>query len=506
MRLRFQVGIPTGADDSVAGCAAEISSAKVAQSFTAVAPSEPARDLAPDPIEIDIPKESEGSRPEHVGSFKSMNPPSFATEPIENSSSEHLESPGRIARSTPQASEGVASGILGASRWSIAEIFRKKTPYDIPLFGFRGFRRQHATSKVESSPRTVEDSPSQLFVPEKSAKKGIGLRITAIVFLLVGFTVGFTVGLNTPIVPPETEESSSEKVSSTAGPAVSATPVQPIGPVLPVMSRSRLDSDNSSGAQKRDGATALEEKSKESARDFETPAQVPSRDSISPPAIESRGTVNRDDSSRFVTRNASSPALPEPGQSGIAGGSMTGAARGTPRVAAAGRVTPAPRATPRASPSSAILVTAPAEGSRSLKLTFPEKPIAVSSSFAITSQLSVLVAPEPGRTVAHHPARLQAGKLVSYVWPHYPRPGIRDESTETVKVLATIGRVGQVVDVRRVSGSSSLSAAAMSAIRQWHFQPTLLNERPVQALQNVTIEYRPPRYSSQVPTRHALPN
>lgn len=500
------VGIPTGADDSVAGCAAEISSAKVAQSFTAVAPSEPARDLAPDPIEIDIPKESEGSRPEHVGSFKSMNPPSFATEPIENSSSEHLESPGRIARSTPQASEGVASGILGASRWSIAEIFRKKTPYDIPLFGFRGFRIQHATSKVESSPRTVEDSPSQLFVPEKSAEKGIGLRITAIVFLLVGFTVGFTVGLNTPIIPPETEESSSEKVSSTAGPAVSATPVQPIGPVLPVMIRSRLDSDNSSGAQKRDGATALEEKSKESARDFETPAQVPSRDSISPPAIESRGTVNRDDSSRFVTRNASSPALPEPGHSGIAGGSMTGAARGTPRVAAAGRVTPAPRATPRASPSSAILVTAPAEGSRSLKLTFPEKPIAVSSSFAITSQLSVLVAPEPGRTVAHHPARLQAGKLVSYVWPHYPRPGIRDESTETVKVLATIGRVGQVVDVRRVSGSSSLSAAAMSAIRQWHFQPTLLNERPVQALQNVTIEYRPPRYSSQVPTRHALPN
>lgn len=185
---------------------------------------------------------------------------------------------------------------------------------------------------------------------------------------------------------------------------------------------------------------------------------------------------------------------------------MTRTSKGTQRVNAAGRVTPAPRPTPRASPSSAILVTAPAEGSRSLKLTFPEKPIAVSSSFAITSQLSVLVAPEPGRTLAHHPARLQAGKLVSYVWPYYPRPGIRDEATETVKVLATIGRFGQVVDVKRVSGSSSLLPAAMSAIRQWHFQPTLLNERPVQAMQNVTIEYRPPRYSSQVSTRHAMPN
>lgn len=504
--LSIPVGIPTGAHDSVAGCAAEISSAKVAQSFTAVAPSEPARDHAPDPIGIGMPKESEGSRPEHVGSFKSTNLASFGTEPIKNSYYEYLESPGRIARSTPQASEGVASGILDATRWSIAEIFRKKTPYDIPLFGFRGFRIQHARSKVESSPRTVEDSPSQLFVPEKSAKKGIGLRITAIVFLIVGFTVGFTVGLNTPIIPPETEESSSEKVSSTARPAVSATPVQSIGPVSPVMSRSRLDSDNSLGAQKRDDATALEENSKESVRDFETPAQVPSRDSISPSAIESRGTVDRDDSSRFVTRNAPPPAFPESVHSGNAGGSMTGAPRGTPRVAAAGRVTPAPRATPHASASSAILVTAPAEGSRSLKLTFPEKPIAVSSSFAIASQLSVLVAPEPGRTVAHRPTLLQAGKLVSYVWPHYPKSGIRHESTETVKVLATIGRFGQVVDVRRVSGSSSLSTAAMSAIRQWHFQPTLLNERPVQALQTVTIEYRPPRYSSQVSTRHALPN
>ena len=504
--LSIPVGTPTGADDLVAGSAAKILSTEVVQSFTPVASSEPARDLAPDPTEIDVSEESEGSRPEHIGSFMSTNLASSATEPIKNSSSEHVESPGRIARSTPQGPEGVASEILGASRWSTVEILRKKTPYDIPLFGFRGFRIRHATSKVESSPRTVEDSPSQLFVPEKSVKKGVGLRITAIVFLMVGFTVGFTVGLNTPIVPPETKESSSEKLSSTARPADSAPSVQPIGPVSAVMSRSRLDSDDSSGAQKRDGATALEEKSKESARDFEPLAQVPSRDSISPPAIESRGTANRDDSTRFVTRNASPPALPEPVHSGKARGSMTRTPRGTQGVAAAGRVTQAPRATPRASLSSAILVTAPAEGSRSLKLTFPEKPIAVSSSFAITSQLSVLVAPEPGRTVAHHPARLQAGRLVSYVWPHYPRPGIRDESTETVKVLATIGRFGQVVDVKRVSGSSSLSAAAMRAIRQWHFQPTLLNERPVQALQNVTIEYRPPRYSSQVSTRHALLN
>ena len=185
---------------------------------------------------------------------------------------------------------------------------------------------------------------------------------------------------------------------------------------------------------------------------------------------------------------------------------MVGTTRDARIVSAARGVTPATRGALHTPLSSAILVTAPAEGSRSLKVTFPEKPIAVSSTFAITSQFSVLIAPEHGPAATHHPARLQAGRLVFYVWPHYPKPGSRDESTETVKVHATIGRFGQVTDVKRVNGSSSLFAAAISAIRQWHFQPTLLNERPVQALQDVTIEFRPLRYSSQVSTRHALPN
>jgi hypothetical protein len=96
---------------------------------------------------------------------------------------------------------------------------------------------------------------------------------------------------------------------------------------------------------------------------------------------------------------------------------------------------------------------------------FREKPIAASSSFAMTSQLSVLVSPEPGPAVAHKPARLQAGEIVSFVWPRYPRPGDRYGSAETVKVRTTIGQLGQVQDTKLVSGSSSLFAATMSAIR-----------------------------------------
>jgi hypothetical protein len=164
-----------------------------------------------------------------------------------------------------------------------------------------------------------------------------------------------------------------------------------------------------------------------------------------------------------------------------------------PRNSAPRSVTPATGAAPYRSPPSAILVTPPAEGSKPSRLTFPKKQIAVSSSFAITSQLSVLVFPEPGPAVTHQPARLQAGELVSYVEPRHPRPGHRYGLTETIKLRATIGQHGQVLDIRPVSGPIFLLSSAMSAVRVWRYKPTLLNERPIQAQQDITIEFRLPQ-------------
>jgi outer membrane biosynthesis protein TonB len=74
--------------------------------------------------------------------------------------------------------------------------------------------------------------------------------------------------------------------------------------------------------------------------------------------------------------------------------------------------------------------------------------------------------------------------------------------SETVKVRTTIGELGQVLDVKRVSGSLSLLPAAERAIRLWRYKPTLLNQRPVQAQQDVTVEFRPPQHSPRVSTRH----
>ncbi|HEY6944134.1 MAG TPA: energy transducer TonB, partial [Candidatus Acidoferrum sp.] len=118
----------------------------------------------------------------------------------------------------------------------------------------------------------------------------------------------------------------------------------------------------------------------------------------------------------------------------------------------------------------------------------------------------VLVWPEAGPTAVHKSARLEAGELVSFAWPRYPRLRDRYGMAGTIRVRATIGPLGQVQDVKFLGGSASLLPATREAIRQWLYTPTLLDKRSVQAQQDVTIEFRPAQYSSQVSTHHSSHN
>lgn len=478
----------------------------------------------------------------------------FPDEPIGSVCPEQDQTsfPELIAHSASQSSEIAAPEILEASALSLVEDLQRKVHHHAPVTGVGPQVRTH---KVESSADRIENSPSRFHVLEIS---GLQVAAFALVFLfaVIGLTVGLTVGrgplgkrlrdaqksilavdttspalpnrpgqttshtstppaantFNTPAVnpsAPETEESRSESPSAQSRkgpPEDSATHVSPTGPSSTVTSRSLIDSDNSSGANKLDDVSPFEEKPKESTRDSESFAKVPSADSNSSPTVESKPSVNPEaspgcnGSAGLIARNAPPPASPKPAHSPKAVGPMSGA----PRNPVPRRLTPATGAAPHPSPPSVILVTAPAYGSKPFRVTFPEKPIAASSSFAMISELSVLVSPEPGPAVAHKPARLQAGELVFFVWPRYPRPGDRYGSAEIVKVRTTIGQLGQVLDIKFVSGSISLLPAAMSAIRLWRYRPTLLNKRPVQVQQDVTIEFRPPEYLSQVRTQHAL--
>jgi Gram-negative bacterial TonB protein C-terminal len=137
-----------------------------------------------------------------------------------------------------------------------------------------------------------------------------------------------------------------------------------------------------------------------------------------------------------------------------------------------------------------LLVTPPSEGSSPFRLTLPEKAVSASHSLAISSQRSVLVPPEPGAASFHHAERLQIGGLIFHVEPHYPRGRDQIEIEEIIKLRATVGENGQIADVKQISGPMPLIPAAMSAIREWRYAPTLLNGRPVKTETDVTIVFR----------------
>jgi hypothetical protein len=528
----------TDASVSTFGSAAEVSTDNVPHSQEPSFQSEPARDCVPEPIKDKRPELGESLTPYPIRSRPHATPENLPVVPIEDAAPDRVQisSPVMVARTTPQASQITAGEILNASPLSVVAELQGKVHRRAPV---TGFGLQARTDRVELSQGRIEDSRARHHVFEIP-----GLRVAAYLSLLavIGVAVGLTIerspvgkrfrdaqkstlavdapspalanrpadtssptsspaASNTVNPPagnpaaPETEQLRAEG-SSAQGlnvPAADSTSsVNPIGPSTAVTSRSPIDSDHSSDAEKLDEGTPSEDKSSESARGSEFLAKVPSTDSNSSPTIESKSSPNsnggpeRDGSTGVITRNSPLSERPIPSHPPTAVWAM----RGAPRNPGARRVR---RAAPH---PSVILVSVPAQGSKSFRVTFPQEPIAATSSFAMASQLSVLVSPEPGPGATHNPARLQVGELVSYSWPRYPRPGDRYGSAETVKVRATIGQLGQVLGIKLVRGSSSLLRATTSAIRQWHYKPTLLNGRPVQVEQDVTIEFRPARYLS----------
>lgn len=408
--------------------------------------------------------------------------------------------PELISRTASRPSELLTPETRDAS----PSVFLDDLPIEAEQDGFApGLGPRIRADRSEWPANRTEDSSLRSFVREMS-----GLQIAALVLLsaFIILAVGLTAGRSAlALLRRDTEKSltvtdhtsqallshlreRSSQPSTTPAPDASVTPaVNPPGPAT-----SELHSESPA------------------ARSFNPPAEDstpsvapigPSPAMTTPPLPDSHNSETsseRDGSTELSARNAP-PADSQPAPRSRAVIPKSAA----PASPAPRAVMPATRPAPRLSPPATILFTARSDGSKPFRLILPERPLAASSSFAISSQLSVLVAPDRARAPAQEPARLQAGELVSFAWPRYPRPGERHGSSETVKVRTTIGEFGQVLDVKRVSGSFSLLPAAISAIRLWRFKPTLLNDRPVQAQQDVTIEFRSPRRVLRTPTRYS---
>src|SRR6266849_3631706 len=139
----------------------------------------------------------------------------------------------------------------------------------------------------------------------------------------------------------------------------------------------------------------------------------------------------------------------------------------------------------------AILVNAPEPGSPPFGVNLPSETVSASSNVAISVQRSIQVPPRTGTGYAR-PERVLIGRLISHGEPFYP-PEARNRRLEgAVQVHATVGRTGHVIGVRAVSGPSLLASAAMTAIREWRYEPTFIDGDPVETQAEITMVFRLP--------------
>jgi TonB family protein len=86
--------------------------------------------------------------------------------------------------------------------------------------------------------------------------------------------------------------------------------------------------------------------------------------------------------------------------------------------------------------------------------------------------------------------RVREPRLISSVTPIYPQSAMQANVQGDVKIQATIDETGRVTKMKMLSGPLLLQRAAMDALRQWRYQPSLLDEKPVAAELVVTIHFR----------------
>jgi protein TonB len=87
--------------------------------------------------------------------------------------------------------------------------------------------------------------------------------------------------------------------------------------------------------------------------------------------------------------------------------------------------------------------------------------------------------------------QIKAPLKIKDVKPVYPAIARSARVAGAVTIEATIGPDGKVIDAKVVRSIPLLDQAALDAVRQWEYTPTLLNGVPVPVLVTVTINFTP---------------
>ena len=84
---------------------------------------------------------------------------------------------------------------------------------------------------------------------------------------------------------------------------------------------------------------------------------------------------------------------------------------------------------------------------------------------------------------------IQEPKLIRKVPPVYPAEALAARVEGIVIIEAVIDVTGAVKEMKVLRAQPLLEAAAVDAVRQWQFTPTLLNGVPVEVIMTLTVNF-----------------
>jgi TonB family protein len=87
---------------------------------------------------------------------------------------------------------------------------------------------------------------------------------------------------------------------------------------------------------------------------------------------------------------------------------------------------------------------------------------------------------------------LLVGRLLKRVDPSYPLDAKQQRIEGIVRLHAVIGADGKVESLEPVSGPPLLVGAAIIAVREWRYGPTLLDGRRIQIQEDIRLVFRLP--------------
>jgi hypothetical protein len=208
------------------------------------------------------------------------------------------------------------------------------------------------------------------------------------------------------------------------------------------------------------------------------------------------------------------PPSPETGQgssSSLADGPISSTSRGQISSANAGVAPARPRSrtmekeilgerTDRASiiqmvppPRSVLEILAPA-GYHSTVLALPNERVLESAYITTRIRRTILLAPTRN-WFFNRKKKVVVGELISRVDPERPRDRIY--SDVFVRAKATITRDGHVERVQSLAGPATLFSNVMSAVQEWRYQPTLVDDKPVETECYIEVQFHAPAQAAR---------